>query len=85
MKKEYYAPEIMFDSFMLDESIATVNSNCDRNITNHYSGSCGLNFGGKILFTVAAAGCRYKVQDGSPLANGMCYHIPTGGNKLFNS
>lgn len=82
MKKEYSAPEIIFDSFALNENIASVNSNCDRNITSAYSGYCGLNFGGRMLFTISAAGCKYKVQDG---AYGMCYHIPTGGNKLFNS
>ena len=85
MKKEYSAPEIIFDSFALNENIASVNSNCDRNITSAYSGYCGLNFGGIVLFTITAAGCKFKVQDGSPAANAMCYHIPTGGNKLFNS
>lgn len=85
MKKDYSAPEIVFDSFALNENIASVNSNCDRNLTNQYSGSCGLIFGGRTLFTISATGCIFKVQDGSPVANGMCYHIPTGGNKLFNS
>ena len=85
MKKEYSPPEIIFDSFALNENIASVNSNCDRNLTGHYSGSCGLQFGNRVIFTVAASGCTFKVQDGSPMANGLCYHIPTGGNKIFNS
>ena len=85
MKKEYSTPEIIFDSFSLNESIANVNLHCTRNITNAYSGECGLQFGNKVIFTVSAAGCKFKVQDGSPLADGLCYHVPTGDNKLFNS
>ena len=34
MKKEYSTPEIIFDCFTLSESIANVNMNCTRNITN---------------------------------------------------
>ena len=82
MKKEYSAPEIIFDSFALNENIASVNSNCDRNLTTTYSGTCGMYYGGRVLFTTTAAGCKYKVQDG---AYGICYQIPSGGNKLFNS
>ena len=82
MKREYSPPEIIFDSFTLTENIA---ANCTRNITNQYSGSCGLIFGTKILFTYEAAGCKHKVADGSPMANGVCYHIPSGDNRLFNS
>ena len=85
MKKEYSAPEIIFDSFALSESIANVNMNCTRNITNQYSGDCGLQFGNKIVFTISAAGCKFKIQDGSPMVDGLCYHIPTGDNKIFNS
>ena len=85
MKKEYSTPEIIFDSFTLSESIANVNTNCTRNITNQYSGDCGLQFGNKIVFTISAAGCKFKIQDGSPMVDGLCYHIPTGDNKIFNS
>ena len=85
MKKEYSTPEIIFDSFALSESIANVNMFCTRNITNQYSGNCGLQFGNKIVFTISAAGCKFKVQDGSPMVDGLCYHVPTGDNKIFNS
>ena len=85
MKKEYSSPEIFFDNFALNVNIANVNMQCSRNITNHYSGDCGLQFGNKIVFTISAAGCKFKIQDGSPMVDGLCYHIPTGDNKLFNS
>ena len=85
MKKEYSTPDILFESFSLNENIASANMNCTRNITNQYSGTCGLQDGNKIVFTVAASGCRVKIQDGSPMFDGLCYHVPTGDNKLFNS
>ena len=85
MKKTYSPPDIFFDSFALSENIASANSNCTRNITNMYSNSCGLWFGDKVVFTIAAAGCDFKTQDGSPFFDGLCYHIPTADNRLFNS
>lgn len=85
MKKAYCAPDIVFESFSLNENIASANTNCTRNITNQYSGSCGLLYGNKIVFTVAAAGCRIKIEDGTPMFDGLCYHVPSGDNKLFNS
>ena len=85
MKKEYSSPEIFFDNFALNANIANVNMQCSRNITNQYSGDCGLQFGNKIVFTISAAGCKFKIQDGSPMVDGLCYHIPTGDNKVFNS
>ena len=85
MKRKYSCPDIVFESFSLNENIASVNSNCTRNITNMYSNSCGLWFGDKVVFTIAAAGCDFKTQDGSPFFDGLCYHIPTADNRLFNS
>lgn len=85
MKSKYSTPDIVFESFSLNENLASTNSNCTRNITTAYSNTCGLQYGNKIVFTIAAAGCYVKVQDGSPLFDGLCYHIPVGDNKLFNS
>ena len=85
MKKPYSTPDIVFESFSLNENIASSNSNCTRNITNAYSNTCGLQYGGKVIFTFPVAGCQEKVQDGSPMFDGLCYHIPVGSNKLFNS
>ena len=87
MKKAYNQPDILFESFALSANIASVspNMNCTRNISSQYSGNCGLHFGNKIIFTIPAAGCKTKVPDGSPQYDGICYHIPSGDNKLFNS
>jgi len=82
MKKEYFTPEIIFDSFALGENIANVNDGCNINLTTAYSGSCGLPFVGNVLFTITATGCKHPVQDGS---NGICYHVPIEGQRLFNS
>lgn len=85
MRKQYTAPDILFENFSLNENIASANSNCSRNITTMYSNICGLEYGNKIVFTMSAEGCHVKLQDGSPLLDGLCYHIPVGNNKLFNS
>ena len=85
MKKAYIQPDILFESFALNENIASGNRVCNRNITNQYSGSCGLLYGKKMVFTVAAAGCRTKIEDGSSMVDGLCYHIPTAEKVLFNS
>ena len=85
MKKEYSTPDIVFESFSLNENIVSANSNCSRNVTTMYSNACGLQYGNKIVFTIAAGGCQVKVQDGSPLFDGLCYHIPIGDHRLFNS
>lgn len=85
MKKAYSTPDILFDSFALNENIASANENCNRNITTAWSNNCGLPIGGKIVFTIAASGCKFKAQDGSPMFDGLCYHVPVAGNRLFNS
>ena len=85
MKKSYSTPDIFFDSMALDENIASANQNCARNVTNMYSNICGLQYGSKIVFTLAASGCKFKAQDGSPMFDGWCYHVPTEGRTLFNS
>lgn len=85
MKKEYSCPDILFECFSLNENIASANSVCSRNVTNMYSNICGLQYGEKIVFTIPAVGCQVKIQDGSPMFDGLCYHVPVGDNKLFNS
>ena len=85
MKKAYSTPDIFFDSFALSENIASVNTNCAHNVTTQYSNICGLWYGETIVFTIAATGCEYPIQDGSPYFDGLCYHIPTDDNRLFNS
>lgn len=85
MKKVYAAPDIVFESFALNENIASVNSNCTRNITGHYSGECGLEWYGMTIFTGPARGCINKIPDGSAAHDGICYYVPTSDNRVFNS
>jgi hypothetical protein len=85
MKKTYSVPDIMFESFSLNENIAASNGNCARNVNTQTNGVCGLEYGTKIVFTIPTIGCYVKVEDGSPVFDGLCYHIPYGDNKLFNS
>lgn len=85
MKKEYSTPDIVFESFSLNQNIASANANCSRNVTTIYDNICGLHYGGKVVFTLAASGCQVRIQDGSPMFDGLCYHVPVAGNRLFNS
>ena len=85
MKRAYSTPDIMFDSFALNENIASVNTNCSRNITNQYSGSCGLLWEGMMIFTGPVRECLYKVPDGSAAHDGICYYVPIGDSRVFNS
>ena len=85
MKKAYSAPDIIFESFSLNENIAASSSNCSRHVTTQTDGVCGLLYGTKIVFTMPVVGCQVKIEDGSPVFDGLCYHIPYGENKLFNS
>ena len=45
MKKTYSVPDIMFESFSLNENIAASNGNCARNVNTHTIGVCGLEYG----------------------------------------
>jgi hypothetical protein len=85
MKRAYSTPDIVFENFSLNENIASANSNCSRNISNMSSNECGLLYGEKVVFTIAAMGCSFKTQDGNPMFDSLCYHIPTAENRLFNS
>ena len=85
MKRAYSSPDILFESFSLNENIASANTNCTRNLANAYSNSCGVEYGGKIVFTPTAQGCIFKVPDGSAMFDGLCYHVPSNDNRLFNS
>lgn len=82
MKKAYSTPDILFESFSLNENIAAA---CARNVHTQYDGVCGVPFGNKMLFIMGVSGCRVKIEDGSPVFDGLCYHIPVDENKLFNS
>lgn len=82
MKKQYSAPDIMFESFTLSTSIA---GDCEKIIGNQVVYTCGVRFGTKVVFTGNATGCTTKVEDGSKDYNGWCYHIPVDNKEIFNS
>ena len=67
MKKEYKKPELLFDSFERNASIAGA---CEKNV-GHSENDCKL---GDNTFTLA---CDYQPQDGNP--DGSCYHVFTLG------
>lgn len=82
MKKTYSQPDILFESFSLCSSIA---AGCAFNITTQYSGQCAVMYGDKAVFMGDIGACKVKVTDGSPIFNGLCYHIPVEQNTIFNS
>lgn len=82
MKKRYSKPEIMFESFTTSTNIA---AGCE-NIFGLYSrGVCGIptNVPGMTIFN-EGSGCTVQGNDES-VHNGLCYHVPTAGDNLFNS
>lgn len=83
MKKTYTKPDIAFESFSLCVNIAA--TSCDRIISNISDGACGVNFGGRMVFMTDVSGCKWKVEDGSAMANYLCYHVPSDGMTVFNS
>ena len=82
MKKIYSKPEIMFEDFTLNESIAT---NCEIKIRNQSVNICGMveGSGGEVLFINDSTGCTMHMDDDEN--NGLCYHVPIESNNLFNS
>lgn len=82
MKKQYTAPEILFEDFSMSASIAT---GCTTPIDTPSSGQCGVPFGNFTIFADSMDFCTIKnTAIGAPY-NGMCYHNPSDTNNLFNS
>ena len=83
MKRGYIKPDITFESFSLSTSIAT---GCEVKLNGPVSNGCGYEIdGGFYMFLTNIAACDVKVNDGSDLANGMCYHVPYDTNNIFDS
>lgn len=82
MKKNYTAPEIMFDDFTLATNIA---AGCEAVNALQYGGTCGHKWGKYTIFTEEVQACTKKVVDGSGDYNGLCYHVPVDTNNVFNS
>lgn len=87
MKKKYTAPGIYFESFSLSAAVTT---NCDTVIDTQSLNMCGVDTGIQYIFFDTMNSCKTELG-AFPLAkeddgfNGLCYHVPTEGNRLFNS
>ena len=80
MKKKYTKPEIKFEDFSLQTSIA---AGCELETPlPSSSASCGYPTKGGVVF-VEGTQCTTYPQDG--VYNGFCYHVPTDTSNLFNS
>lgn len=87
MKKVYEKPQFMFESFEMSTNIA---SGCQHTNVTYSSGQtgCGYQVGGDrfnnetTIFT-SEVSCEATQDDG--VYNGICYHVPTAGNNIFNS
>lgn len=82
MKKNYSAPEIMFEDFVLSTSLAAC-----RYSAQFAENSCAwddprdhFEF---VVFTNDITACVYKAQDGK--YNGICYHNPSDDCNVFSS
>lgn len=86
LKKLYTKPEITFEDFTLNTSIA---GDCDVKTNTPSQNACPyikvIAGTERALFTTEIEGCVYTqgVADGQ--YNGLCYHVPTENNNLFNS
>lgn len=80
MKKAYKTPDIQFDSFALSTHIAA----CKVHNYTMSNGDCGFQLGSRFLFVEGINGCKTVIEDGS-MYDGLCYHVPTDTNNLFNS
>lgn len=85
MKKIYSKPEIAFESFSLSANIA---GDCEAKTNLQGQNSCGMDFSGLKVFMQGMGGCtdiKVDSQGGDGDYNGICYHVPSGDNNLFNS
>lgn len=85
MKKVYEKPEILFESFSLSTNIA---GDCEAPyVGNPSKGNCGVSTSAPqiTIFTSDPNVCTIPDSDGDDMYNGLCYHVPTEYNNLFNS
>ncbi len=79
MKKTYVKPQVNFEDFELSASIAL---NCKTQV-GPTQGTCAWIVYGRSVFVKGIEACTTVTQDGD--WDGLCYHVPTADNKLFNS
>lgn len=85
MKKLYTKPIVIIENFSLSTNIA---GDCETKTNIPSNNSCGLDFSGLMVFMQGMNGCTdIKVDNvgGDGVFNGICYHVPSGNNNLFNS
>jgi len=86
MKKTYKKPIAIIENFSLATSIA---GDCETKTNMPSNNSCGLDFSGVTVFMQDMGGCAGGIEvdnlGGDGEFNGICYHVPTGDNNLFNS
>lgn len=85
MKKVYEKPVAVFEDFSLNTYIA---GDCEEKTNIPTNGTCGLDFSGLMVFMQGMNGCKDIQVDnvgGDGEFNGICYHVPSGDNNLFNS
>ena len=88
MKKTYTKPEILFESFSMSTSIA---GDCESIVGNASRGTCPVEFGLLKIFLTPAGGCSdtddvvFEPAGDDGKYNGLCYHVPSGGDNYFNS
>ena len=78
MTKNYIKPQIIFEDFSLNTSIA---AGCEQISPLPSAGKCGYPIRGGVLFTDKDI-CTLTKADGY---DGLCYHVPIDDNNLFNS
>ncbi len=81
MKKEYVKPVIVFESFSLSTNIA---ADCESIVGNPSQDQCPVMGSGEIaIFNDLVSTCVYHPPEDE--WDGLCYHVPIEGHKLFNS
>lgn len=79
MKKQYSAPEILFEDFSLSSSIA---AGCEF-IANSAENVCGYrDVDGGMLFVTGVTGCVFHEPDTN---DSLCYHVPNEYANIFTS
>lgn len=99
MKKAYIKPDFVFEDFTLNANIAgncggtLVNhsgtQSCSRYATSSNGNSCYFYDNTVQIFAGTTNGCHYTPQDdfdgNDDTFFGLCYHVSTDDNRMFNS
>ena len=82
MKKTYVKPEVYFESFELNTSIATgCSAGYDHSNTSFGDPrSCVLYYGSDTVFVAENAACNPFLD-----LDNFCYHVPSTNDRVFSS